>query len=112
MGVPLFYSHHLPNPNRSLTSMDSGLLLILDSQYDWDKLSKSLIFIQTEVFSHSRTLVPYPLISDSDIFGDNLGITTRTRGTLADTSASPWPRVGPQKIYPHNWPLGSITSAL
>ncbi|THG16225.1 hypothetical protein TEA_010515 [Camellia sinensis var. sinensis] len=27
---------------------------------------------------HSRTLVPYPLISDSDIFGDNLGLAEIT----------------------------------
>ena len=60
--------------------------------WDQDKLSKSLIFTQTEVFSqsrtlvhiqvvfllHSRTLVPYPLISDSDIFGGNLGLAEMT----------------------------------
>ncbi|THG04170.1 hypothetical protein TEA_015511 [Camellia sinensis var. sinensis] len=57
-----------------------------------DKLSKSLIFTQTEVFSqsrtfvliqvefplHSKTLAPYPLISDSDIFGGNLGLAEMT----------------------------------
>ncbi|KAL7213385.1 hypothetical protein ACSBR2_015995 [Camellia fascicularis] len=42
--------------------MDSSSMLILDSQLDWDKLSKSLIFIQPEVLSHSRTrpLFAYP----------------------------------------------------
>ncbi|KAF5957975.1 hypothetical protein HYC85_005200 [Camellia sinensis] len=51
---------------------------------------------QVEFPFYSRTLVPYPLISDSDIFGDNLGlaeyhlgVTTRTRGTSVDTLASP-----------------------
>ncbi|KAL7256382.1 hypothetical protein ACSBR1_010328 [Camellia fascicularis] len=41
---------------------------------DKDRLPKSAIFIHLEVFLHSRTLVPYPLISDSDFFGDNLGL--------------------------------------
>ncbi|KAL7160887.1 hypothetical protein ACSBR2_041515 [Camellia fascicularis] len=33
------------------------------------------IFIQTETFPRLRTLVPYPLIPDSGIFIDNLGLT-------------------------------------
>ncbi|THG04489.1 hypothetical protein TEA_024483 [Camellia sinensis var. sinensis] len=67
-------AQHSPNPSRSLASLDSVSLLILDSQLDWDKLTKSLIFCQTEVLSHSRTLVPYPLIPDFDFFTDNLGL--------------------------------------
>ena len=55
--------------------MDSGSMLILDSQLDWYKLSKSLIFIQTEVLPNSRTLVPYLLIPDSGILADNLGLS-------------------------------------
>ncbi|KAL7212165.1 hypothetical protein ACSBR2_014938 [Camellia fascicularis] len=54
--------------------MDSNLVLTLDSSRDKDRLPKSAIFIHLEVFLHSRTLVPYPLISDSDFFGDNLGL--------------------------------------
>ncbi|KAL7163577.1 hypothetical protein ACSBR2_039648 [Camellia fascicularis] len=45
-----------------------------DSSIDRDKLPKSFILIQVESPHHSNTLVPYPLISDSDIFGDNLGL--------------------------------------
>ena len=69
--------------------MDSNSVLTLDSSRDKDRFPKNIILIHLEVFPHFRTLVPYPLISDSDIFGDNLGIMTRTRGTSADTSASP-----------------------
>ena len=53
--------------------MDLGLLLIWDSQWDKDKLSKSVILILAKFPLCPRTLVLYPLISDSDIFGDNLG---------------------------------------
>ncbi|KAL7166593.1 hypothetical protein ACSBR2_037292 [Camellia fascicularis] len=52
--------------------MNSGSMLILDSQLDKDKLPKSLIFIQTEALPHSRTPVPYPFISDSSISVDHL----------------------------------------
>ena len=58
--------------------MDSGSVLILDSTVDKDKLPKSFILIQAESLPHSRTLVPYPLIPDSDIFGDNLGLSEIT----------------------------------
>ena len=54
--------------------MDFSLVLILESPIDKDKLSKSFILIQAEVLLHSRTLVPYSLIPDSDIFRDNLGL--------------------------------------
>ena len=54
--------------------MDFSSVLILDSPIDKDKLPKSFILIQAEVFPYSRTLVPYPLIPDFDIFGDNLGL--------------------------------------
>ena len=54
--------------------MDSCSVLILDSPRDKDKLPKSFILIYAKVFSHFRSLVLYPLISDSDIFGDNLGL--------------------------------------
>ena len=83
--------------------MDFYSVLILDSPIDKDKLPKSVILIHAEVLPYSRTLVPYPLLSDSDIFKDNIGVMTRTRGTSADKSASPWPRVGTQKIYPHTY---------
>ena len=53
--------------------MDFCSILILDSSIDKDKLPKSFILIHAEVLPHSRTLVPYPLIPYSDIFGDNLG---------------------------------------
>ena len=53
-------------------------MLIQDSSTDRDKLSKNVILIYAEVLPHSRTLVPYPLISDSDIFSDNLGLTEIT----------------------------------
>ncbi|GMP96235.1 hypothetical protein CsSME_00044966 [Camellia sinensis var. sinensis] len=52
-----------------------GLLLTLDSLRDIDKLPKSFILILTKSPLYSRTLVPYPLISESDIFGDYLGFT-------------------------------------
>ncbi|GMQ08279.1 hypothetical protein CsSME_00052078 [Camellia sinensis var. sinensis] len=52
---------------------------------DWDKLSKSLIFIKTESFSHFRTLIPYPFIPNSGIFGDNLGLTEITSAHDQDT---------------------------
>ena len=92
MGVPLFYSQYNPSPNRSLTLMDLGLLLIWDSSgirinslrvLSLPKLKSSLILgllslIQVEFPFHCRTLVPYPLISDSDIFGGNLGLAEMT----------------------------------
>ena len=53
-------------------------MLILDSSRDKDKLPKSVILIHAKVLSYSRTLVAYPLISDSDIFGDNLGLAEIT----------------------------------
>ena len=58
--------------------MDFSSLLILDSAIDKDKLPKSFILIQVESLPHSRTLVPYPFIPDSDIFGDNLGLVEIT----------------------------------
>ena len=58
--------------------MDFYSVLILDSSIDKDKLPKSFILIQTEVFSHSRTLAHHPLIPDSDIFGGNLGLSEMT----------------------------------
>ncbi|KAL7161052.1 hypothetical protein ACSBR2_041659 [Camellia fascicularis] len=54
--------------------MDSGSMFILDSQLDRDKLPKSFIFIQTEILPYSRTLIPYPFISDFDISTDNVGL--------------------------------------
>ncbi|GMP43908.1 hypothetical protein CsSME_00013082 [Camellia sinensis var. sinensis] len=61
--------------NSSDGAEHNGKSFVLSSLYwDWDKLSKSLILTQTEVFSHSRTLVPYPLIPDSGILADNLGL--------------------------------------
>ncbi|KAF5931498.1 hypothetical protein HYC85_027669 [Camellia sinensis] len=71
-------------------------MLILDSQLDRDKLFRSLILIHTETLPRSRTVVPYPLIPNSDISTDNLELAkiisasmARPRGTSADTSASP-----------------------
>ena len=58
--------------------MDFCLVLILDSPIDKDKLPKSVILIHAEVLPHCRTLVPYSLISDSDIFGDDLGLAEIT----------------------------------
>ena len=58
--------------------MDSGSMLILDSQLDRDKLLKSFIIIHAKVLHSSRTLVPYPLISDSGISADNLGLAVIT----------------------------------
>lgn len=78
LGVPLFYSQLNPSPNRSLASMDFSSMLILDSPIDKNKLPKSFILIQAKVLPHSRTLVPYPLISSSDIFRDNLGLAEIT----------------------------------
>ena len=77
-GVPLFYSLLNPSPTRSMTSMDSHLVLTLDSTRDKDRLPKNTILIHLEVFLHSRTLVPYLFISDSDIFRDNLGLAEIT----------------------------------
>ncbi|KAL7229525.1 hypothetical protein ACSBR2_008099 [Camellia fascicularis] len=71
--------------------MDFSLVLILDSPIDKDKLPKSSILIQAEVHPHSRTLVLYPLIPDSNIFGDNLGLAEIT-------SASRLGHVAPQLI--------------
>mgnify|MGYP003702553241 CR=1 FL=1 len=73
-GVPFFYSQLNLDPTRSLTSMDSHSVLTLDSSRDKDKLPKSFILILAKSPLYSRTLVPYPLISDSDIFGDHLGL--------------------------------------
>ena len=53
-------------------------MLILDSSRDKDKLLKSVILIYTKILSYSRTLVPNPLILDSDIFGDNFGLAEIT----------------------------------
>ena len=78
MEVPLFYSQYKPSLNRSLASMDFSSVLILDSPIDKDKLPKSFIRIQAEVLPHFRTLVLYPRIPDSDIFGDNLGLAEIT----------------------------------
>ena len=58
--------------------MDFCSVLILDSSRDKDKLTKSVILILAEVLPYSRTLVPYPLIPDSDIFRDNLGLVEIT----------------------------------
>ena len=58
--------------------MDSGSMSIQDSQIDKNKLPKSFILIQAEVLPHFRTLVIYPLIPKSDIFGDNLGLAEIT----------------------------------
>ena len=58
--------------------MDFCSVLILDSPSDKDKLPKSVILIHAKVFPYSRTLVPYPLISDSGIFRDNLGLAEIT----------------------------------
>mgnify|MGYP003702331325 CR=1 FL=1 len=58
--------------------MDFSSVLILDSLTDKDKLPKSVILIHADVLPHSRTFVPYQLISDSDIFGDNLGFAEIT----------------------------------
>ena len=61
------------------------------------------------------TLVPYLgfryLRRYPRLLRDYLGLTTRTRGTSADTSASPCHVLVFQKIHPHNCHLGSITSA-
>ena len=73
MEVPLFYSQYNPSPTRSLTSMDSNSVLTLDFLRDKDKLPKSITLIHPEVFLHPRTLILYPLISDSGILADNLG---------------------------------------
>ena len=73
MGVPLFYSLLNPSPTRSLTSMDSNSMLTLDFSRDKDKLPKSFILMLVKSPLRLRILVPYSLISDSDIFGDNLG---------------------------------------
>ena len=62
--------------------MDFSSVLILDSLIDKDKLSKSFILIQAKVLPHSRTLVLYPLISNSDIFRDNLGTAKITSAQL------------------------------
>ena len=78
MWVPLFYSLLNPSPTRSLTSIDSHLVLTLDSTRDKDRLPRNTILIHLEVFLYSRTPVPYLLISDSDIFGGNLGNTEIT----------------------------------
>ena len=56
-----------------MTSMNSNSVLTLDSLRDKDKLPKSFILILVKSPLRLRTLVPYSLISDSDIFGDNLG---------------------------------------
>ena len=56
-----------------MTSMNSNLVLTLDSLRDKDKLPKSFILILVKSPLRLRTLVPYQLISDSDILGDNLG---------------------------------------
>ncbi|THG19048.1 hypothetical protein TEA_006598 [Camellia sinensis var. sinensis] len=45
---------------------------------DENNLIGLLSLIQVEFPFHSRTLVPYPLISDSDIFRDNLGLAEIT----------------------------------
>ena len=58
--------------------MDFCSVLIQDSPIDKNKLPKSVIIIHAKVLSHSRTLVPYPLISDSDIFRGNLGLAEIT----------------------------------
>lgn len=73
-GVPCFYSQYWPNPFRSLASVDSDSMLILDPHLDRDKLFLSLIFIQNEILPTSRTPVPYPFASDPDISADNLGL--------------------------------------
>ncbi|KAL7179602.1 hypothetical protein ACSBR1_042908 [Camellia fascicularis] len=52
--------------------MDFSSLFILDSSTDKDKLPRSLILIQAEFPLRSRTLVPYPLIPDSDFLGEIL----------------------------------------
>ncbi|GMP83028.1 hypothetical protein CsSME_00037103 [Camellia sinensis var. sinensis] len=75
--------------------MDSSSMLILDSQLDRDKLPKSFILIQTEIFPCSKTLVPYPLISNSGIIVDNLGLAEIT-------SASRPGHVAPQLILQHH----------
>ena len=53
-------------------------MLILDSPRDKDKLPKSVILIRAEVLAHSRTLAPHPLVSNSDIFKGNLGLSEMT----------------------------------
>ncbi|GMP31162.1 hypothetical protein CsSME_00005492 [Camellia sinensis var. sinensis] len=58
--------------------MDFCSVFILDSPIDKDKPPKSFILIQAEALPHSRTLVPYPLIPDFDIFEDNLGLAEIT----------------------------------
>ncbi|KAL7216390.1 hypothetical protein ACSBR1_028353 [Camellia fascicularis] len=79
--------------------MDSNSVTILDSPRDKDRLPKSAIFIHLEVFLHSRTLVPYPLILDSDFFGDNLGlaeiISAQLPGHCAHVMA-----MAVQKLFP------------
>ena len=56
-----------------MTSMNFNLVLTLDSLRDKDKLPKNFILILVKSPLRLRTLVLYSLISDSDIFGDNLG---------------------------------------
>ncbi|KAL7247564.1 hypothetical protein ACSBR2_002476 [Camellia fascicularis] len=63
-------------------------VLILDSPRDKDKLPKSIILIYAEVISHFRTLVPSPLISESDIFGGNLGLAKITSASQIGHVAS------------------------
>ena len=58
--------------------MDSCSVRILDFLRDKEKHPKSVVLIHAIVLPHSRTLVPNPLISDSDIFGDNLGLAEIT----------------------------------
>ena len=41
---------------------------------DKDNTLREFIFILAKSSLYSRALVPYPLISDSDIFGDHLGL--------------------------------------
>ena len=50
-------------------------MFTLDSLRDKDKLPKSFILILVKSPLRLRTLVLYSLISDSDIFGDNLGFS-------------------------------------
>ncbi|KAI8003240.1 Uncharacterized protein L728 [Camellia lanceoleosa] len=62
----------------ALVSGFSKNLLTMFLEGDKDKLFKRVILILAVVIPHSRTLVPYPLISNSDIFGDNLGLVEIT----------------------------------
>ncbi|CAL5391147.1 unnamed protein product [Camellia sinensis] len=89
--------------------MDSNSVLTLDSLRDKDKLPKSFILISAKSSLYSRTLVPYPLISDSDIFGDNLGLAKITSAQLPRHVA---PRLTRRRHHATCWYLENISPQL